>query len=305
MQRLSFKQFVTEDIDVKNIDDATKLMGSYLTKKVGTKFFRYPGLEKYKSGDDTGYGVRLYSKDAKHSVRFNWATKSVNIAALKSVDVFDSKGTKKTIEFDKKVSLVKSLPLVADLINGQLKGKDLWTAPDDVPLNESVIKARPNFLIESNSMNPSDIYDGVVDMLSDPKFSRFAVYQEYRSIGQKIFDYIAANAGDDVIIKKGNKFTFVGSKADLKKMRDDKDRILSKLGCVRATVRSSSNNETYDVNSSVKHIEDNVERLTYEKQLEDMENLIRMTISGASNALFVAGRGGCLSGDTEINVYPT
>lgn len=287
---LSFKQFLKEEIDVSSIDGAIKIITSYLNKKTGNKFFRYPGIEKFSSDDNKGHGIRLYSKDGKLSIRFNWASSSVNMMALQSIDVFIGKN-KKNIEFDKKVSLVKTLPIAAAVLNGS-KITSGWTMPDDVSLNESTLQYKPNFLIESANASMDDIFDGVVDMLTDPKFSRLAVYKSYRSAGQKIFDYLVANASEDVITKSGNKFTFVGTKADLKKFKDDKDRILSKLGCARVTVRSGSSNETYEATGEEKKFEKNVDRLVYEKQLEHMENLIRMTISGASNALFIAGRGG-------------
>lgn len=287
---LSFKEFLKEEIDVSSIDSAIKIITSYLNKKTGNKFFRYPGIEKFSSDDHSGYGIRLYSKDGKQSIRFNWSSSSVNMMALQSIDVFRGK-TKKTIEFDKKVSLVKTLPIAAEILNGA-KYSSGWTLPDDVELNESTLQYKANFLVESASASMDDIFDSVVDMLTDPKFSRLAVYKAYRSAGQKIFDYLVANASEDVITKSGNKFTFVGTKADLKKFKEDKDKILSKLGCARVTVRSGSSNETYEPTGGEKKFEKNVDRLVYEKQLEHMENLIRMTISGASNALFIAGRGG-------------
>jgi hypothetical protein len=287
---LSFSEFLKEELDVSSIPSAMKIIISYLNKKTGSKFFRYPGIEKFTSGENSGHGIRLYSKNGEQSIRFNWSSKNVNMMALQSIDVFNGK-SKKTIEFDKKVSLVKTLPVAAAVLTGS-NMKDGWTMPDEAELNESALQYKPNFIVESVSSNMNDIFDGVVDMLTDPKFSRLAVYKAYRSAGQKIFDYLVANASEDVITKNGNKFVFVGTKADLKKFKDDKDRILTKLGCVKVSVRKGSSDETYEPSAKEKYIEDNVERLVYEKQLEHMENLIRMTISGASNALFIAGRGG-------------
>lgn len=287
---LSFSEFLKEELDVSSIPSAMKIIISYLNKKTGDKFFRYPGIEKFTSGENSGHGIRLYNKSGDKSIRFNWSSKNVNMMALASVDVFIG-NSKRTIEFDKKVSLVKTLPIAAAVLNGS-NMKDGWTMPSDVALNENTLHYRPNFIVESTTGNMEDIFDGVIDMMDDPKFSRLAVYKAYRSAGQKIFDHLVATVGDDIITKNGNKFTFVGTKTDLKKLKDDKDKILTKLGCVKVSVRKSSNDETYSPSAKEKHIEDNVERLVYEKQLEHMENLIRMTISGASNALFIAGRGG-------------
>jgi hypothetical protein len=287
---LSFKNFITEEIDVKNVEAAMPIIIKYLKKKTEKRYFRYPGIERFSGEDGKGYGIRFYSTDASHSVRFNWNSSSVNMMALQSVDVFNGK-KKKNISFDKKVSLVKTLPLVADVLLGKVKGNTFWTMPDDVSLNENTLIFKKNFLVESSASDVESIYDGVVDMLGEPGFSRLKVYKQYRSAGQKIFDFIVAN-NSKLIQVVGNKYTFTGEKSDLKKLKDDKEKVLSRVGSVKASIKSGSNDETYDVNASVKHIEDNEERLVYEKQLEHMEHLLKMTIKGSSNAMFIAGRGG-------------
>jgi hypothetical protein len=119
---LSFSEFLKEELDVSSIDGAIKIIISYLNKKTGTKFFRYPGIEKFSSGDHSGHGIRLYSKNGDKSIRFNWSSKNVNMMALQSIDVFNGK-SKKTIEFDKKVRSIEIEGIVNDNLGNYRKIK--------------------------------------------------------------------------------------------------------------------------------------------------------------------------------------
>ena len=83
-----------------------------------------------------------------------------------------------------------------------------------------------------------------------------------------------------------------GSDKDVNKLLSQKSSILSAIGVTSGNVRAGSAKETYSYDSQLDELEQNREKLTYEKQIAYLENLVKMTVSGAANALFVAGRGG-------------
>jgi hypothetical protein len=131
----------------------------------------------------------------------------------------------------------------------------------------------------------------VVSLISSPGFTKQKVFKVWKSVGIKIFDEMEAQ--NPAIIKKvGRQYIWKGNKKDVTKLLSQKSNILGAIGATSGTIRSGSAKETYSHNSQLDELEANREKLTYEKQLSDLENLIKMTVSGASNALFVAGRGG-------------
>lgn len=294
--KLSFKTFITEDLSINSMDKALFIIAKYLKKKTGLTFFRMPGIEKFSGPNGKGFGIRFLSSKKNMSVRFNWTNGNPKVASLASLDIYLGNVDAKSIrlDFDTSVSLVKTLPIIVDIINNKAKPTgDIWTLPDGVPLNESDLNISSNFIIEarSSSADLTSVYGGVVTMLGTAGFSRLKVYNEFRSPGTKIFDALVQNY-PDVIQVVGNKFSFVGSLDDLKRINADRDKVLQSIGASRARVSVTSGNEKFGPTGNIDEIENNRERLTYEKQLEDLENLIKLTVSGSANALFVAGRGG-------------
>ena len=95
-----------------------------------------------------------------------------------------------------------------------------------------------------------------------------------------------------IIQKSGRQYMWNGSDKDVNKLLSQKSSILSSIGATSGNVRAGSAKETYSYDSQLDELEQNREKLTYEKQIADLENLVKMTVSGAANALFVAGRGG-------------
>ena len=64
------------------------------------------------------------------------------------------------------------------------------------------------------------------------------------------------------------------------------------IGATKGTVSRGSAKETYADNSNVDALEQEREKISFEAQLEDLENLLKLTINGAANAIFISGRGG-------------
>ena len=117
MSRLQeFTRYLTEALSTSSVEKAAFIIQRYLKKKTGTVFFRYPGLEKYKNSNGMGFGLRLYSAKRNMSVRFNWTQSSlVGLNNLTSIDYWNGKSPVPFhIEFDQGVSLVKTLPIIAN-----------------------------------------------------------------------------------------------------------------------------------------------------------------------------------------------
>jgi hypothetical protein len=295
MGTMQFKDYLTEELATGSLEKAGNIILKYLRKKTGIKsMFANLGLEKYKNSNGAGYGLRYYAPGKKiESIRFNW--KSVGGASsqnLTSIDMWNgsTQGPTYHISFDRDVSLVQVLPQVADMVkSGKVKSGKFVSYPSDISLKEDFAPEDLKYITEA--VDPDDAYDNVISLISSPGFNKQKVFKVWKSVGIKIFDEIEAQ--NPAIIKKvGRQYIWKGTKKDVTKLLSQKSNILGAIGAVSGTIRSGSSKETYAENPQLAEIEADKEKLTYEKQLADLENLIKMTVSGASNALFVAGRGG-------------
>lgn len=292
--KLSFKGFIAEAISTSSADKAAFLIAKYLKKKTGYTFFRYPGIEEFRNSKGKGFGLRFYTNRKNISVRFNWTnTSSVGLVALDSIDFWNGKiDVPYHIEFNTSVSLIKTLPIIADIIKDGNPGLGLiYTLPDDVPLNESVSHGFIELNEAKGGLDVEEMIDGILDMVAMPSFTKGKVYGAYKSAGMKIFDQMEMMY-PSLIVKSGTKYTWEGTPKDLQKIKKDKGKILAAVGSVAGTVSKGTGNESYAPAGNIEAIEENRERLSFEKQLVDLENLVKLTVNGAANALFVSGKGG-------------
>lgn len=294
MSTLNFKDFLKEDISTGSLDKAVFLIAKYLKRKTGISFFKLPGIEKYSGGNGSGHGIRMFSVKDNLSVRFNWKSASPTSSSLDSIDIWFNSKKPLHLQFDRATSLVKTIPLVADAINAKgIKGKEVYTLPDGVPLNENTDEFALDFLAEArgSSGDVGAMFDDIVEMISGNNFSKGKVYSKYKSAGTKVFDAID-NMHPGLLQKKGTSFIFAGKPADLAKVKKSKENVLLAIGCAKATVSRGGGAEKIADNSNGDELMADRERITFEKQLDDLENLLKLTINGAANAIFIAGRGG-------------
>lgn len=276
------------------LNRAAKIITQYLQKKVNQKFFQFPGIEQYKNSTGVGFGLRFYSKTGK-SIRFNYDSKSGvgNLSALKSFTYWAGYQTNpKQIDFAQRVSLAQILPLIADILSFGLSAETVYSYPAGIPLTESLEKSG-NTLVEARqpAADPVQVYMDVLAMVQRPGFKKGLIYNKYKGLGFKIFDAIA-DEFQDAIVKSGTSYSWEGNKKDAAAIIEAKDRILESIGCITAAVNSVKS-EVYAVDKKTADLNDELERLTFEDQLKDLVNLLKMSIKGnAANAVFVAGRGG-------------
>jgi len=283
-----FKRYLTEALSTSSVEKAAFIIQRYLKKKTGTTFFKYPGLEKYTNSNGTGFGLRFYTTKRNQSIRFNWTQSALaGLNNLTSIDYWNGKSpTPFHIEFDQGVSLVKTLPIVAEIISaGTVALGKIMTMPDEVALYEGVLSEA------ANKYDFEAIFDEVADYLTDPNFVKSKIYNMYGGPGVKIFDSLST-AYPSFIEKQGVKYVWVGTPKDLKQIKSEKGKIMARIGVVSGVVSKGAAKEKYTYSPEVKEIEENRERLSFESQLKDLENLVKLTISGSANALFVSGKGG-------------
>jgi hypothetical protein len=289
-----FPYQLTEALSPAGINKATTIILKYLRKKTGNpKIFTSLGVEEFTNSKSKGIGVRFYAPGKKvESWRFNWKSSGgATMHNLSSIDIWTTgkQGPDNHVSFEQDVSLVQVLPIFVEMLKGNIKNGRFMTLPSDVDLNESYEPTEG--LLTEMAVAPEDVFDAVVDMITDPDFSRNKLYKTWKSTGTKILEAIT-DMFPDVMEKQGRAYTWIGSDKDISDIRAKRDAVLAATGAIKGTVSGGSAKETYASNPEVDKMEADKERLSYDVQLEDLENLIKLTVSGASNALFVAGRGG-------------
>jgi hypothetical protein len=294
---LSFKSFITEDLAPKSLDKAMFIISKYLKKQTGLKMFAYPGVEEFDAAGRKGFGMRYFLPKKNQSFRLEWklgGTTGVGLASLTSITFWNGHDPKPyIITFSTGQSVIKVLPIIAKILKTNTVPKVVMTMPDDVPLNESIIELSEQlFLAEEADFTPADMLDGIVDLITQPNFSKGKVYGRYKGAGYKIFDEIERRY-PNLIYKAGTQYVWDGKDKDATAIKKQSASILAAIGVDEASVtRGSSAAEKYKGDEALEALENQRERLTFQKQLVDLENLTRLTIGGASNALFVAGKGG-------------
>jgi len=286
---LGFSSYITEAISTASAEKAAFIITKYLKKKTGLVFFQYPGTEVFHNASGKGFGMRFFTSKKNISLRFNWTSSSlVGLVNLDSVDFWNGKSDAPYhIKFDTTVSIIKTLPVIADIVSdGGAPNGPIRTLPDGIPLNEARV-------------DPDEMLTKILDLIAKPGFTRGSIYALYKGAGTKIFEQLKMMY-PEYIVKAGTSFAWAGTPKDLQKILKNKDAILDSTGSVSGTVTRGSTKEKYEPVGNIEEIENNVDKLSFEAQLADLEHLVKLTIGGASNALFVAGRGGCLSADTAI-----
>ena len=299
----SFSQFLTEGISAHNASKVALLIQKYLTRKVGSKFHKLPGIEHYHNSIEKGFGIRYFFNGA-HSIRFNWKADKFDFNALHSVDYWNGSSHDPNfhIAFDHDTSLAKVLPTVIDFLDDPRLGELDIIPPDS--LSEEAQKDLDNVIqlcyngstlneMVLTEMASEAIFDGVLKHFVKGKpVDWTSIKTDFGSRGNKV----ALQIRDDnpgAFEKQGRTVVFTG---DVKAIAKSKDAIIAKLGGGKATVTKGGSGDAYsgaDASDQVDKIEkEGVEKVAYKEQLKDLSSMVKLVIKGASNALFVAGRGG-------------
>lgn len=279
-------QFLNESLNSGSLSKAKDLIISYLSRKTSVKFFSSAGVEKYMNSNGSGFGVRLFGSN-KMSIRFNWKTYSGDSNNLQSIDFWTGKSSKADfhVSFDSDVSLVQVLPMIVDVI----KTKKLKTGTFLLPSIGNSINESEDFELKvlSESYDAGDTYDNFIKFITNSLFIKADAKAKFGGFGKKALALILIDFADK-FEKKGAKLQFIG---ELKDLMDAKNDILGKIGVSKGTVSKGASKEDY-ISPEADRIERDKIKIAYEMQIEHLKNLVKMTVAGAGNALFVAGRGG-------------
>ena len=268
----SFTQYLFEAISVGQIDKANSIITSYLSKKIGSKLF--PTVENIKGG---GFGLRYYLPSNNYSFRINWSSPSdFGTVNVESVDMWYNEPNGYHVKFDKEQSLIKVVPMISELIKTKPSTGTTVYFDDEEGIKESF-------------GDPSEVYKGVLQIVTQGSFSKSTVYQSYKTFGIKIFEKLLEMKGS-LWKSQGTKYAWVGSTVDAKELSAVEKSVISSIGSSKVTIsRGSAEAET---DPKVAKLEADKEKLSYEDQLKDLKNLLKMTLTGAANAMFISGRGG-------------
>lgn len=287
-----FKDFLlNEAISNKSADSAAKLIATYLSKHVGQKFYHMPGLEEFSNSKASGYGIRFFY--GKNSVRFNWKSVSVQSAALHSIDIWIDGGHNPTlnVKFDVDVSLVKSLPIAAAVLKNPRRGNFSMVTENNLNYEDdcALIEEHSNFI--GQRMLKEDILDDRFDdFVNNMERGEVIIPKNFKVKGTYERIYLKLRkARPELFNKQGSKWT---PNKDKRWFASNKEFILGSIGAIKVTVSSGGSSEEYAPSKEEQRLEADAERVVFERQLEDLCELTRLVITGMSNALFVAGRGG-------------
>ena len=278
---------LTEAVSISDMQRVGSLISSYFSRKLGVKLFRLPGGEEYYNETGSGFGVRFFMAKPLNgfdSIRFNWAKKRINSAAVDSVDLFSKGKNVYNVVFDQNTSLVKILPFMFEFIQKPQTGY-VSVLPEG-NLNEARgenVLLKVDEILKKNEVNEpigrSQLYNMIKGPLKNEKPS---------VIVSKLFDALKAT-NPQMLVGSGRRQKMNLTGKNLERVADE----LHDFMYTRAKVTSGSKKETYETNDHVEELEQKgLERLSFEQQLEDMRQAVRLLYRGVTNAVFIGGRGG-------------
>lgn len=282
------KWLIAEAISASAVNSVNKIVQSYLAKKLGTKVYQYPGVEEFTNSTGRGYGIRYFYKTK--SIRFNWKGANITSFTLDSVDVWDGTTSDPNwhMEFGSQVSLVKTLPIIVDLIMSPFGQGTFYLLPqDEKELKEDIFIEGKDDVKFNDAFESATSYLKPGDTLSITQINSSHGWRA-RVLLNKIKDMYP-----NLFSKNGKRLVYSGTPHDVETIKANKAAIIVAAGGAVVTVTKGGKNETYAPTEQEAEIESKgVGRIVYEEQLKHLAILMKLVMKGATNALFVAGRGG-------------
>lgn len=307
----NIQQAIFEAISSTNFPKAAILIQSYLKKHLGTsQVYLYPEPEHVVSaGSQHIVGIRYFINKIE-SVRFNWLSDASVDASknLLSVDYWNgttpvpAHGDMKPnfhMKFDTAQSLVKALPLAVQLIKTPTVGKILWVE-EETSLVEQVLLNMTNSFGQINEAsakggNAIGTIQNVIRAFSQG-LQQKDIWQGGAGASQygpglsKVLQ--AVKVAHPTFFEKNGAQVVFASKHNASKM--DVEKIAAAMGiagAVGATVMSGVA-EQIKAGKEIEAMEENLPRLCFEEQLEDLRRAMVLLMNNATQSLYLAGRGG-------------
>jgi hypothetical protein len=273
------------------LDRGVALIIKYLEKRIG-KLYQMPGVETFTNSRLSGQGLRYFTEDGR-SFRLNWKGAPSTASSIVSVDVWNGTTRDPNISISADgVSLVQVLPSLADLIQRPVTGEFQVVAEGAVHRGSMLLEARAG-------AGAAEVYDELIDMfLSGTTFSENKINQIGRTTGLSLWRKIIKTHPDFFTVERKGSKSFIQLADGIEADDFDRDAILgstvsliSELGG-RGEAYSADGSEAYQAQARKENA------IPYEEQLDDLRKLIRATVNGASNSLWICGAGGV--GKTHI-----
>lgn len=270
----------------------------FIGRKLGHKLIHVPGVEHFKNSNQTGWGVRYILGGTLKCIRFNWRSEGAagNALQLMSIDIFDGKhhNPSFTIKTDG-VSLVQVLPAVVNvMLNPHIGNEYVFPVSAGEAMSESVLTEAKR----DDFTGQEAVADFLSELRNGKSFTRSDFIGRYHIVHAGLFDTVLSKFSDRFQVS-GRRVTLpeTTSKAELDSLQKD---ILATAGVIHVT--AGGGGEKYLKTKQEESIEEDPDRVPYQDSLEHLESLITAVVNDSSNALFVGGRGGSLSGETSINI---
>ena len=258
----------------------------YLEKMTGSKFRRL-GVENYKNSKNRGFGERFQIGDTLKCIRFNWVgKKSIEI---ESVDFW--LGNQRDPNFNiviRGTSFVKSLPGIAAILKSPKTGKFKLSALAGLNESSEIISEA-----KKGEFTPqSSVADMVQKLEAGRSFNRSEFIMAYHPENAFAYDeFVEANS--DKLVIQGKRISLPKGEK-LGSAKKTSQTVVGEDG--ELEVSRGGSGEEYEVEVP----ED--DHVSFSESIEHLEGLTTALIRGSFNALMVAGKGGCLVGDTMLEV---
>ena len=307
---------IDEAIRSGDFKRSSQLILKYLWKRLGSKVYLYPTTEKFiPAGGRVMSGIR-YFLNGNQSVRLNWLSDGkINASSgLVSMDFWDGSKNPQPypshhVKFNQEQSIVKVLPMVVDFVSGKID-----RSTDGVYVKEAVDlpSVSLSFDFADKSLNEAAYSSGEISKTISNTIHALeqglSPSDQYKAGGTKkygprwnvIIDHIKANY-PAVFGKSGVKLI----------VNTDKVKTINPSAVLTAV---SGGDDTVAFTTSAGSREEkvvdgvndaDVERMTYEEQLDALKTGMKLLISNATHSLWLGGRGGCLRSSEMLNIRTT
>lgn len=294
---------LNEAIRAGDFKRSSQLILKFLRKKLGAKVYLYPTTEKFiPAGGRVMSGIR-YFLNGNQSVRLNWLSdgKINSSNGLVSMDYWDGSKNPQPfpshhVKFNQEQSLVKVLPMVVDFVSGKID-----RSTDGVYVNEVVESPTMSLTFDfaDKSLNEATYTSGELSKTISNTIHALeqglSPSDQYKAGGTKkygprwnvIIDHIKAN------------YPAVFGKSGVKLIVNVEQVKTIKPAAVLAAVSGGDDAVTFTTSAGSREEKvvdgvtvQEIERLTYEEQLDALKTGMKLLISNATHSLWLGGRGG-------------
>lgn len=269
-----------------NASFAMDKMVSYVSRKLGNKLIKIPGVEHFKNSKDTGFGYRYSVAGTTQMIRFNWSSQmsAGKTNEITSIDIFTGKRNPSFSVKTKGISIVRTLPaVVAVLLSPTLGSRKVF------PVNAAEAITESAYILEAKRDDytaEAALSDFFKRLQKGETLTRSDFIMSYHIVHAGMFDTIVRDFADQ--IEMTGKRVSLKDDTNVEKLKKD---ILAKAGVIEVTAGGAD--EVYlETKAETEAAAKQGERIAYSDSLEHLEGLVTGIIKGAFNALFVAGKGG-------------